>query len=451
MSMSLERATVRKAFGWGSVLVVAAITLLAFWPSQPLPAQAGSAEVIALTGARLFDGTGTPAVADATLLIRDGRVQAVGAAATVTVPAGATRVDLRGKTIIPGFVNAHGHVQVDRDSTLPVRDDLLRRLRMYAYYGVTTVVSLGSAPADEQPGIALRDEQRAGRADGARLYTSGQAVSGRTPEAARQSVDRLADLGVDYAKLRLNGNASDPDFEAFRAQVERAHQRGLRTAVHIFDLKDAQLAVDAGVDVIGHSVRDQDVTPAFISALRQRNVHYIPTLTRDLSAFVYESTPAFFSDPFFLRGRSLYDEQIGTLSDPARQARLRSDANAQAIKPALEQARRNLKLLADAGVSIAMGTDSGAAGAPGRWQGYFEHVELEMMVEAGLTPLQVLTAATGGAARAMALTDVGTLEAGRIADFIVLDADPLVDIRNTRRIDSVWMSGRPVDEGDAGT
>jgi imidazolonepropionase-like amidohydrolase len=427
-------------------MVATILLLLVLLPLERPLAQMQSSEVLALTGARLFDGTGRPPVANATLLVSNGRVLAAGAAAAVQIPTGATRIDARGKTIIPGLVNAHGHVQVEQGSALPVREDLLRRLRMYAHYGVTTVVSLGSGRADEAPGIALREEQRAGRADGARLYTSGQAVSGRTPEAARESVNRLADLGVDYAKLRLNGNANDPDFEAFRAQVEQAHQRGLRTAVHIFSLADAHLGVDAGVDVIGHSVRDRDVTEAFIAAVKARNVHYVPTLTRDLSAFVYESTPAFFTDPFFLRGWSLYAEQIGMLTDPARQARVQADPGAQAIKPALEQAKRNLKLLADAGVAIAFGTDSGAAGSPGRWQGYFEHVELELMVEAGLTPLQVLTAATGGAANAMALTDVGTLEPGRRADFIVLEADPLADIRNTRRIESVWMSGRRIDD-----
>ena len=438
---------IRKTHHPAVATMLAAILILALLPSQRALAQAPSGEVLAFVGAQLLDGTGRPPIANASLLVSDGRVLAAGPAATVPIPTDATRIDTRGKTIMPGLVNAHGHVQVEPGSVLPVRDDLLRRLRMYAHYGVTTVVSLGSGRADEAAGIALREEQRAGRADGARLYTSGQSVSGRTPQAARASVDRLADLGVDHAKLRLNGTPNDPDLDAFRAQVERAHQRGLRTAVHIFSLADAQLAVDAGIDVIGHSVRDRDVTPAFIAALRQRNVHYVPTLTRDLSVFVYESTPGFFTDPFFLRGKSLYDEQIGTLSDPARQARVRADPAAQAIKPALAQAKRNLKLLADAGVSIGFGTDSGAAGAPGRWQGYFEHVEMELMVEAGLTPLQVLTAATGGAANAMALTGVGTLEPGKHADFIVLDADPLADIRNTRQIDSIWMSGRRIGSG----
>lgn len=421
------------------------ILALSPWQS-PLAQAAPDGGTVALTGARLFDGTDRAPIENATLLIEDGRIAAVGPGSAIPIPAGARRLALEGKTIIPGLVNAHGHVQVERDSRLPVREDLLRRLRLYSSYGVTAVVSLGSSELDEAAGIALRDEQRAGRADGARLFTSGRAVADRNAAESRAAVDRLADLGVDFIKLRLNGNAEDPDIATLRAQVERAHARGLRTAVHIFNLKDAARAVEAGVDVIGHSVRDQDVTPAFIAALKARDIPYIPTLTRDLSAFVYESTPDFFQDPFFLRGHSLYAEQIPALSDPANQKKVRENPNAQAIKAALKQAEGNLKLLADAGVSIAMGTDSGAAGNPGRWQGYFEHVELELMVKSGLTPRQTLVAATSGAAKAMGLRELGSLEPGKFADLIVLDADPLTDIRNTRQIHSVWMSGKPITQ-----
>ena len=427
-----------------SMIATSMMLLTSLAASQQAFAQAG-ASAVALTGARLIDGSGSEPIENAVLVIENGRVAAVGPAQAVQIPDGATRVDVTGKTIVPGFVNAHGHVQVEQNGDLPVRDDLLRRLRMYASYGVTTVVSLGSGARDEAEGVALAADQRAGRADGARLYTSGRAAAGRTPEESRAAVDRLADLGVDVIKLRLNGSPNDPDFETFKAQVDQAHARGLRAAVHIFNLEDAQMALDAGIDVIGHSVRDQDVTPEFIAALEERNVYYVPTLTRDLSVFVYESTPEFFEDPFFLRGESLYGEQIPMLTDPAFQQRVREDSNAQSIKQALEQAQRNLGLLAAAGAPIAMGTDSGAAGSPGRWQGYFEHVELEMMVESGMTPMQALVAATSGAAGASGLDDVGTLEAGRIADFIVLDADPLEDIRNTREIDSVWMFGERVE------
>jgi hypothetical protein len=129
-------------------------------------------------------------------------------------------------------------------------------------------------------------------------------------------------------------------------------------------------------------VRDQDVTPQLIDALKSKRIGYVPTLTRDLSVFVYETRPSFFDDPFFLRGAAVYRPEMTALSEPAQQERVRNDRQAQSIKAALQQALKNLKALSDAGVTIAMGTDSGTAGNPGRWQGYFEHVELEYMVRA---------------------------------------------------------------------
>ena len=136
------------------------------------------------------------------------------------------------------------------------------------------------------------------------------------------------------------------------------------------------------------------------------------------------------------------------LKDPARQEKTRNNPEAQAIKKALEQASRNLKVLSDVGVPIAMGTDSGA-NLMGRWQGYFEHVELELMVKAGLTPMQTLVSTTSDPARALKLDgNLGTLQPGKSADFLVLNGNPLSDIRNTRQIDSVWVSGRRLDLGN---
>jgi len=193
--------------------------------------------------------------------------------------------------------------------------------------------------------------------------------------------------------------------------------------------------------VFAHSVRDKDIDATLIAEMKRRNVGYIATLTRDLSVFVYETTPTFFSDPFFLRHVAEYRPQMTQVSDPAFQAKTRASKEAQVIKVALEQASRNVKIVADAGIPVAMGTDSGAP--TGRWQGYFEHVEMELMVKAGLTPMQTLVAATGGAARVMKLdSQLGTLQPGKWADFLVLNADPLADIRNTRQIDSVWIAGR---------
>ena len=429
-----------------TAVVLAAVAFVAAFAFQPSHAQApAGGGIVALTGARVIDGTGRT-IEQATIVINaNGRIQAVGPATSVQVPAGATRVDMAGKTIMPGLINAHAHVQYFKELGDPVRDQLVRRLRMYAEYGVTTNVSLGSTEADELEGLKLRDEQGRGPLDRARLYTGGLNAVGKTPEEARKSVDRLADLKVDVIKFHINGTPNDMTTDTWSAIIDEAHKKGLRTYVHIFYLKDAQAAVDKGLDVIAHSVRDQDVTPKFVADMKAKNVAYIPTLTRDLSVFVYETRPAFFDDPFFQRGMSLYRDHVDLLSDPARQEKVRNDKNAQAIKPALQQAMKNLKTLSDAGVTIAMGTDSGVTGAQnvGRWQGYFEHVELEYMVKAGITPMQTIVAATGGTARATKLdTDLGTIQAGKLADLLVLNANPLTDIKNTHQIDSVWIGGR---------
>ncbi len=312
---------------------------------------------------------------------------------------------------------------------------------MYADYGVTTVVVLGTEAEDLQDAVRLRDEQENGPLSRTRLYVAGPSLRDvKTVDDARARVDRLADAKVDIIKMHLTGGPNDTPPPVYAAIIDEAHKRGLRVAAHIFYLKDARGVLDAGVDVLAHSVRDQDVDLALITELKRRNVGYIPTFTRDLAAFVYETTPSFFSDPFFVRRMDAYRPQVTLLSDPAQQEKTRTNKDAQAIKTALEQGSRNLKRLSDAGVAIALGTDSGAN--LGQWQGYFEHMELEMMVKAGLTPMQVLVAATGGAARVMKLDQLGTVQPGKRADLLVLRANPLDDIRNTRKIDSIWIAGQ---------
>jgi len=431
-----------------AVSLATLVVLATFSFERPL-AQAPAPGTIALTGARVIDGTGKAPLNGATLVISNGRIEAVGASAAVKVPAGATRIDMSGKTIVPGMINAHAHLNVDSESKMPVRDQLVQRLRTYAEYGVTSAVSLGSTQADELEGLKLRDEQARGALDRARLFTGGLNAVGKTPDEARKSVDRLADLKVDIIKFHINGTPNDMTPDIWGAIIDESRKKGLRTAVHIFYLKDAQAAVDKGVDVIAHSVRDQDVPQSFINDLKTKNVAYIPTLTRDLSVFIYETRPAFFDDPFFLRGSALYRKEVEVLSDPARQEKTRNDKQAQAIKPALQQAVKNLKTLSDAGVTIAMGTDSGATNNPGRWQGYFEQVEVEEMVKAGMTPMRAIVAATGGAARATKLdAELGTIQPGKLADLLVLNRNPLDDIRNTRQIHSVWIAGRRLAMAD---
>jgi imidazolonepropionase-like amidohydrolase len=421
------------------VVGVLAVLVLSANPAFEPPLDAQGPAVTALTGVRIIDGTGRPPTERGTIVFSNGRITAAGT--SVQIPAGATTIDLAGKTVIPGMINAHAHVQ-HQTTTLPMREDLTRRLRLYASYGITSAVSLGQTSPEEQAEvIRLRDEQDRIPLDRARVYTSGPSIRNqKTPDEARQTVNRYADQKVDRIKTHVANNMT-PD--AYGALIDQAHRRGLSVAAHIFFLKEAEMMLERGVDVIAHSVRDQDVPRTFADAMKQRNVGYIPTLTRDLSLVVYETTPAFFKDPFFLRGISVYDEQVKMLSDPGFQQKMRENPQTQVVKQALAQGTRNLKALSDAGVTIALGTDSGTD--EGRWQGYFEQVELEMMANAGMTPMQVIVAATGAAARVSKLDQVGTIAPGKAADLLVLDADPLQDIRNTRKIHSVWIAGRRME------
>jgi imidazolonepropionase-like amidohydrolase len=431
------RTTLRMtALGVGTLL---ALATLASPPPQAQTPATGAA--VAFTNARIIDGTGRPPIERGTLVISGGRVVAVGPAASTAVPAGAQRIDASGKTIVPGFINDHAHLNVDRGATLPVRDDLIRRLKMYAAYGVTSTVSLGSTPADELEGFKLMQEQDHAGLDRARLYTAGLNAIGKTPAEARASVDRLADLHAHVIKFHINGSPNDMNRETWSAIIDESHKKGLKVAVHVYWLKDAKAAIDDGVDIIAHSIRDQDVTPELIAEMKQKNVSYIPTLTRDLSVFVYESTPDFVKDPFFQRGMPLYKEQLPTVTSKEWQDKVRKDPTTEMIRQALVEANRNLKILSDAGIPIAMGTDSGVASNPGRWQGYFEQVEMEMMNKAGMSPMKVIVASTGDAAKVMGLKQVGTLQPGNWADLVVLRANPLDNIRNTRTIDSVWIAG----------
>jgi imidazolonepropionase-like amidohydrolase len=256
-------------------------------------------------------------------------------------------------------------------------------------------------------------------------------------------VARVAATKPDILKIRVDdqlGSAKKMAPAVYKAVIDEAHRRGLRVAAHIFYLDDAKDLLRSGVDMIAHSVRDQEIDNEFISLMKARNIPYCPTLTREVSTFVYESTPEFFSDPFFQRGAD--SQVVAQLKEPARQQSMRQSRSAQAYKKALEMAKQNLAKASKAGLLIVMGTDSGASA--NRFQGYFEHLEMEMMADAGMTPQQILRSATGDAARGMKLDKAGVIAKGAWADFNVFDRDPSSDIRNTKSLHSVWISGNQV-------
>ena len=383
---------------------------------------------LAFVGARVIDGSGKAPVEKANILVHDGRIQAIGA--SVTIPAGATRIDVAGKTIIPGLINAHGHV------------NSLDQLGLYARYGVTTIFSLGG---DKE--IELRDrtraEQQTDKLTRARLFIAGPIPTSRTATDARAAVDAIAAAKTDIVKIRLDdnlGRGSKMPLEAYTAILDEAQKKGMRVAVHVVTLADAKAVLRLGAGVIAHSVRDEEVDGEFLALMKKTNAFYCPTLMREVSTFVYGDKPAFLTDPFLTRDGN--KTEIAKAQDPAFQENMRNDKAGQWYREHLPVAMRNLKRIEDAGIAVVMGTDTGPAY---RFQGYFEHLELEQMVKAGLTPMQVLVTATSAAARDVGAPDqLGSLAPGKWADLIVLGGNPLDDITNTRKIESVWIAGNRV-------
>ncbi len=325
---------------------------------------------------------------------------------------------------MPGLVNAHGHAA----------DATAETLQVFVRYGVTSVFSLGGEDASH---ITFRDAQDPVNPREARLHVAGAVQEHQSAEAAVAGVARMKALDVDIVKARVQ-MGSMPE-AAYSALIAEAHRQDLKVAAHMYTLADAKGLVRNGVDVLAHSVRDAPVDTELLALMQQNDTCYIPTLARDVSTYIYESIPDFFSEPFFLREADL--DEIKDLSQP--EAMRAMAARAQRGKDDLAMGQRNVKALHDAGVRIALGTDSGL---PGRFPGYFEHMELELLAEAGLAPMAIIQAATSVAADCMDLDAVGTLTSGKWADFIVMTGNPLDDITNTQTLESVWMAGKQVFE-----
>lgn len=397
--------------------------------------------VTAFIGANIIDGQGGPVIENGVILLKEGKIIQVGSVGTADIPNDAEMIDVAGKTIMPGLINTHGHIGDVKDlkSGNYTEENILDQLKLNARYGITTTLSLGG---DGVEAMKLKKVQDSSNLNYSRLFIAGAVVTGNTPEEAVSVVDTNASLPADFIKIRVDdnlGTSSKMSPEVYQAVINRSHELDLPLAAHLFYLNDAKSLLAAGADFVAHSIRDKSVDEEVISLLKTKDVCYCPTLTREISTFVYESTPEFFSDPFFLK--EVDQDIINILIDPDRQQKIKDNRNAQLYKQALDTALMNLKILSDNGVKIAFGTDSGP---PARFQGYFEHLELELMVKAGLTPMQAIISATGQAADCIGLNNIGTLENGKWADFIILSKNPLEDILNTRSIESVWIAGNKV-------
>ena len=202
----------------------------------------------------------------------------------------------------------------------------------------------GANAGELDEAVTLREAQASGPLNRARVYVAGSSIRNlKTAQEARKAVDDYADQKADIIKIHITGGPMDMTPEVYGALIDQAHKRGLRVAAHLFYIKDAKGLLEKGVDIFAHSVRDQPVDAALIAEMKRKNIGYIPTLTRDLAQFVYEGTPPYFTDPFFLRHIAEYRNEMNQLRDPAMMEKTRNNKAAQDIKPALEMANRNLK------------------------------------------------------------------------------------------------------------
>jgi len=435
--------------------------LLAMLCATAGAASADADQAVVLEGARLIDGTGKAPRENSVIVLQGDRITAVGTAGKVKVPKGARVVDVHGRTIMPGLINAHGHVGLVADgknkADAYTRENILPQLVQYEQFGVTSIMALG---LNRDLGYEIRDEQRKGGIPGASLFLAGRGIG--VPDAAPpvpvapdqvyrpQTVDEaVADVREvaahhpDMLKLWVDdiyGKFPKMKPEVFKAAIDEAHKNKIRVAAHVFYLADAKALVSAGIDALAHSIRDQPVDAELVKAMKAKGTYYVPTFTVDESAFVFAEDPAVARDPMLPQAVS--GDLIQQWQGAEYKNKVANDANTPKIKAALATGMKNLKTLQDAGVHIAFGTDSGAL--PERIPGWGEHHELELLVRAGLSPMDAIVTATQNSAAAIKATDRGTLEPGKRADFLVLAADPTTDIRNTRQLVTVWHNGREI-------
>ncbi|NML40305.1 amidohydrolase family protein [Chitinophaga sp. G-6-1-13] len=419
-----------------------------------------SAQTILLKNATVIDGTGHQPQLHTDILLQADTIAAVGS--RLKAP-GATVVDLTGKTVMPALISVHTHVGTLKGTTTNAvnytRENILRQLQQYADYGVLHVLAMGT----DRPMLfesGLRDSSMTGLLPGARLHSAGYGFGvpngapplefgmdlvNRPATAAdvAPAMDKVAQLHPDVVKMWLDdfsGRFKKMEPAVYQAVINEAHRHSIRVASHLYYAADAQQLADAGIDIFAHSIRDRDIDDKLLQTMKTKGIVYVPTLSLDEYAYIYARQPEWLHDEFFKRSLEPGVYEMITSSEYKQQLE-HSPAFAK-NKAAFETALRNLRRIYRAGIFVAMGTDSGAT--PIRTQGFSEHLELELMVQAGLTPLEAISVGTRNAAKVLKLPNTGTVARGQVADLLVLADSPEKNIKNTRHIVTVYKAGKTI-------
>ncbi len=429
------------------VTVLSCCFLLTAACSRPAP-QSPEVSATLFEGARLITGDGSAPIENSAFLIENAKITAVGRKGDVAAPAGAARVDLTGKTVMPALVDTHTHlgwaiIKTGRmGADTYSKDNLIDHLHRLAYYGVAATQSMGIDPgetpyevrANPVPDAALF--HTAGRGMGrtnagpGRSYMQPIAYAIESEADGRKAVQELADKKVDWVKIWVddrNGTVPKLTPPLYRAIIDEAHKHNLRVVAHIYYLSDAKELLRAGIDGFAHLVRDRDIDDEFMQLIKDRPSVFVTPNLPDIGTAL--------QDPAWL-AETVPASEVKKLTDAFHN---RSAADAKKANDFFALQARNLKKLSDAGVRIGFGTDSSTA------VGWTDHEELADMVTAGMTPNQVITAATKTSAEILKMDQLGMVAAGKSADFIVLDANPLDNITNSRRIAKVYLRGKEVD------
>jgi imidazolonepropionase-like amidohydrolase len=440
------------------------LTIIAVFFAMTISA---AAEVKVFKGFTLIDGTGAPAKPDQAMIVTDGRISWVGSEAQAKIPESAQVIDLTGKYVLPGLIDGHVHLGIVEDQVQNAKfyaeANIEEQLKTYAAYGVTAVAVYGT---DKNLIYGMRNRQRTSRPSEARIFTAGQGIVYKggyggipgitipvaTEQEAVKQVDEDAANGADFIKLWMDDEHGmipvKMPYSMSAAVIAEAHKHHLKAVAHVYYLADAKELLREGIDGFAHEVRDQPVDQEFLELMKSRGAWQASaTLSREAN-YSWAIMP-FLQDPFFTRGVS--QETLDFLRSPDREKNV---VLGYAQVPGLPYKKQvfwdydrvfwvaltNFSSEVKAGIHYGLGTDSGP---PGRFPGFNVHEELQLMVMDGLTPMQAIVAATSGNAAWLDDRDIGAITPGKWADLLVLDRDPLQDIRNTRSIDAVFIAGNP--------